>query len=246
MALRLGPTLAEARRECAIELNWGAQVSNTTASHPLIDRMLRKAYQRVQHEFPWAILYQSHIEPLITGQTQYEIPDGLRLGKIERLVLLDTDGREWAIQRGLDVAERSAWSRPDISPGIPLRYDLQDGGIVILPAPDATRYPSMRFDGYFTPQPPQMNGDRIPVDGEAVIGLAVAMLKAHVASPDAARAAQDAEVYLQRLRPAETVGASFRLGGPFSRKFCYSGGRYTPDQRLTGDGGWWVGWTPSL
>jgi hypothetical protein len=246
MALRLGPTLAEARRDCAVELNWGAQVSDSTAAHPIIDRMIRKAYQRVQLEFPWAILFQSHTEPLITGQMQYEIPDGLSLGKIERLVAIDTEGREWEIQRGLDVAERAAWGRTDATAGCPLRYDLQDGGIVLMPPPDATRWPTMRFDGYFTPLPPQENLDRIPVDGEAVIGLAVAMLKAHIGSPDAGRAAQDAEIYLQRLRPTEGTGAGFRLGGPFSRKFRYSGGRRTTDSQLIGDGGWWQGWTPSL
>lgn len=246
MALRLGPTLAEARRDCAVELNWGAQVSNTTASHPLIDRMIRKAYQRVLHEFPWAILFQSHTEALITGQAQYEVPDGLKMGRIERVVALDTEGREWEMQRGLDVAERAAWGRTDATPGAPLRYDLQDRGIVLLPPPDSTRWPSLRFDGYFTPPAPTANLDRIPVDGEAVVGLAVAMLKAHVAAPDAQRAAQDAEIYLQRLRPAESTGSSFRLGGPFSRKFRYSRGRNTVDNRNVGDGGWWVGWTPSL
>ena len=111
---------------------------------------------------------------------------------------------------------------------MPLRYEIVNQQLCILPLPDTEVYPYMLIEGYSRPPAPRHNDDLIPLDEEALIQKATVIGKLHFSHKDAGAAAAYMAEYIKRLRPMQSEGETIRIGGHFSRKFPYNQrrGRY--------------------
>ena len=247
MAFALPLTLLEARRSVAIRLNFGPQADAAEPMRELLNEFVRRAARELLLEADWVELRVHLAFDTVEAQHAYDFPDNLDLGRVEDIYVTDLNGREYALSAGVRDYERNQWEGqgdPEKA-SLPLRYEVINQDFMVYPAP-STDYPQLHFRGYLTPRPPKDDGDRIPVDHEALIQKATAIGKKHFGSADARQADMDLALYLNRLRPTESDGSGFRVGGRLSTKF-------KPSTRRTGSGGsqrwgqdgWWDGWTPA-
>lgn len=221
MAFPLPPTLEETRRAVAVRLNYGPQAAASPAMSDLLDEFIRQAAREVLLEAPWVELRQRLGVALQDGVERYEFPDNMEPGRLERVLVLDTEDREYELQAGIRPYERSdLGANPDYT-DLPLRYEIMDQDLVILPRPNTERYPMLVIEGYARPPEPHHSDDRVPVDKEALIQKATVIGKLHLGTKDAMVAAQNLRHYLERIRSMQSEGETIRVGGAFSRRFPY-------------------------
>lgn len=230
MAFAIPPTLAEVRKSTAILLNFGAQAAQAGSLRELLDEFIRQAARDVALEFPHAELRFREDIDLIDGQSIYDWPDNLDPGRLERVTVVTDSNKEYALRSDIQPHERSMWTQGDDPRSAPVRYEIINQDLNILPAPDTETYKTLRIEGYARDISPTHNDDKIPVDKQALILMSVAYGKAHFQHADALAAAQKAKEYIKRLRPMVSEGAVFRIGGHFSTKFPYR------QRRNSGDG----------
>lgn len=247
MAFALPLSLAEARRSVAVRLNFGPQADASPDMRALLDEFIRRAARELLLEADWVELDVELAFMTTPAQHVYDWPDNMDLGRVEAIFVVDSEGREHTLEAGLRDYERNQWdSKGEVDrAGLPLRYEVVNEELRIYPAP-SDQYPELHFRGYLTPRPPLKNEDRIPVDHEALLQKATAIGKKHFGMPDAMQADMDVALYLNRLRPTESDGSGFRIGGHFSQKFHQTSKRtgFRRDRRW-GQNGWWDGWTPA-
>jgi hypothetical protein len=227
MAHALPPTLAEVRQAVAVRLGFGPQAARSPAMKDVLDELIRRAARELILEAHWVELRIREDIATVDGGSEYDFPDNMEPGRLERIVVVGEDGSENELEAGIRPYEREQFTRGSDPKDLPLRYELVNGSVTILPAPDATRYPTLRIEGYSRPPDPQQNADRIPVDKEALIQWATSLGKAQFNKPDAGVAMAAVREYVKRLRPMQSDGESVQIGGHFSQKFRYAQGRRT-------------------
>ena len=221
MALPLPPTLSEVRQSVAVRLNFGTAAIQSAEQVALLDEWIRRAAREIELEAAWLHLKVEERVDLIADQTVYDIPDGFDLGALDEvgIVAVNDDGDEsfYPLANELRDYERTEYGQAEAS--LPLRMEVIDQQITILPKPDVERYPYLYVRGRKRVSPPRHHSDRIPLDAEALIQWTTAIGKAHLQHPDAMVTLDQARRYAERLRPRSTVPGSVRLGGHHSTKY---------------------------
>ncbi len=246
MAFLAPPTLAEVRRSVAVRLKMGAQAEQSPLLRDTIDEYIRRAARELLLEAHWVELRNIYKLPLINGNAWYDWPDNMDPGRLERIMVVAVNGGEYRLQSGIHPEERAAagpsdgnWqagefpdaegvftasgiAAADLPLAMPLRYEIVNQQLCVLPLPDSARYPHLLIEGFMRPVAPEHNDDPIPLDREAIIQKATVIGKFDFNKPDAAAAKVLFDEYIRRLRPTQSEGESIRIGGPFSRKFPYA------------------------
>jgi hypothetical protein len=220
-------------------MNFGPSAAQSEAQVSLIDEFIRRAARELELEAAWVALRGSEDIALINDQAVYDIPDGFDVGRIDGVCVVDSEGREIEMEPGVRSYEREQWSTAAAS--LPVRFEFQNQTLILYPAPDTERYPTLRIYGYRRAVVPVQAGDRIELDREALVQKATAIGKKHFSMPDAAIADTDCRIYLARIKPMQADGESIHIGGHFSRKFTNTTRRTTrnPDARF-----FYTNWTP--
>lgn len=219
MALVLAPTLAEVRRSVGIRLNFGPQGDTSPDMKNLLDEFIRRAARELILEAQWVELRIRYEVDLIDGQDVYDWPDNMDPGRLERLIVLSVEGHEYELKAGINPAERETMLSANDPRSLPLRYEVVNEDLKILPPPLTERYATLIIEGYTRGIPPTNDMDRIPVDQEALIQKATCIGKKHFGAPDAEIAERDFQSYLLRMRPMQSDNQDFRMGGKRSRQF---------------------------
>jgi hypothetical protein len=232
MAFTLPPTLMEVRAAVATRLNYGKQAARSPAMKDLLDEFIRRATREVLLEAHWVELRIRFATELIDGQDTYDFPDNMEPGRIERLIVVSKDGDEYEMQPDIQPCERAALTRrgDPAFKDLPVRYEIVNQEIKMVPPPDAERFPTLLIEGYLRPADPQQNDDRIPVDKEALVQWATALGKAHFERANELGVLQPVKEFLRRVRAVQSDSSTIQIGGHFSRKFPYR------QQRATGGG----------
>lgn len=237
MSFALPPTLMEVREAVAIRLNVGAQATVASSMRDLLDEFIRRASREVLLEAAWVELRVRLEMDLVDGVSLYEWPDNMDPGRLEGLSVVSqldgNDERVYELHAGIRAHEQEMWTG-DSAKGLPVRYEIINGDLRLLPAPDTENYQILRIEGYQRPPEPRTNTDRIPLDKEAVVQKAVAIGKQHFGHPDALLAANDFRLYVERMRPLQSDGEDMVLGGARSRKFSRTTLRRNPAWRESG------------
>lgn len=261
MAFIQPPRLADVRRSVAVRLKVGPQAEQSPTMRETLDELIRRASRELLLEAHWVELrFRSRLD-LIDGQGFYDWPDNLDPGRLEEVCVVSTSNDIVPLQRGLHPEERADFLRghatafveeqlPDQTGGysqtttgpewksMPLRYEIVNQQLLVLPLPDTERYPYLTLEGYSRPPSPRMNDDLIPVDEEALIQKATMLGKFEFNRPDAGAAKVMLDEYLRRLRPMQGEGETIRLGGHFSRKFRYNRRRGSHAEHLNHPNYW--------
>lgn len=221
MAFRLPPRLAEVREAVSIRIRYGKQGTRSPQLRDTIDEHIRSAVAEIMREAAWAELRVRGEIALVDGESEYDFPDNMDPGRLERLIVVSQSGREYQLQADIQSHEREDFTRGDDPRSLPLRYEIVNEAIQILPAPNADEYVTLVFEGYTMPPEPRHNDDRIPLDKEIVIRWATALMKMDLGKADGQVTMLAARNYLNTLRPTQTQGSQLQIGGHFSRKFLY-------------------------
>lgn len=255
MAFAQPPTLASIRRSVAIRLRMGAVAEQSPVLRDTVDEWIRRAVSELRLEAHWVEHRIRQRLDLLDGIAYYDWPDNMDPGRLEELIVVSKNGDEFPLKRGMHPEERTAFLRrygkvfheentPDTEgqyqtepssdtatqyKAMPLRYEIINEQVCLLPLPDSDEYPYLLIEGYMRPLAPRHNHDEIPLDEEAVIQRATVIGKYDRNHPDADRAKVMHDQYVARLRPMQSEGESIRIGGHFSSKFRYNRGRRTPD-----------------
>jgi hypothetical protein len=232
MAFVLPPTLAEVRAAVATRLSFGKQAARSPAMKDLLDEFIRRATREVVLEAHWVELRVRYENDFIDGQDTYDFPDNMEVGRLERLIVVSKDGDEYEMMPDIHPVERARLTSGTEPKDMPVRYEIVNQEIKVVPPPDAEQYPTLAIEGYTRPADPQNNDDRIPVDKEALIQWATALGKAHFQKTTEELTLRPVKDFLKRVRATQTDGSSVQIGGHFSRKF-----RYAQNRRLTREGG---------
>lgn len=238
MAFVLPPTLMEVREAVAVRLNFGPQAARSPAMRPLLDEFIRRAAAEVVLEAAWVELRIRYETDLVDGQDTYDFPDNMDPGRLERLIVRSKSGDEYELEADIQPHERAQFNRTATSKDMPLRYEIVNEEIVLIPRPDAVEYPTLLVEGYAKPAEPRANDDRIPVDKEALVQWATAIGKAHFGHKDASVSLQTVREYLRRVRATQTDSSSVQIGGHFSAKFRYRRGRRIGGASALGNNYW--------
>jgi len=228
MAFALPPTLSEVRRAVAIRLNRGAQAEQSPVYRDKLTQYVLQAVSELWSRYPWIISKVRFPVALIDGQSTYDWPDNMEVGRLERLIIVDKDGGESILDPDIRPYERANLTSGDNPSSLPLRYEIINQEIVMYPPPLAETYPTMLVEGFMTPAEPVNNDDRIPMNKEALLQWATAVGKADERKSDAVMSMANAVQFIDRLRTMQSDGSSIRIGGGFSQKFAYNSPRRTP------------------
>lgn len=224
MALQVAPTLAELRNSVAIRMNMGVQASTSTALHPVLDEYIRQAFNLLVREAEWTILEVVEEVTLIDKQQRYDIPDNMAVGNIDQITVQNIYNQEFPMASGVAYYERNAWridrGGDDVdNPGsIPMRWTVEDGDLVIYPAPDASQYTKLLIRGKATPREPHKDDDRAFIDKEAHITQAVIALKTHY-KMDASSDQQVLARHLRNIRSEQSDGEVTQIGPTRSQRY---------------------------
>jgi hypothetical protein len=218
------PTLATVRQAVAIRLNAGGQADADPTFRQLLDELIRRSVAEILREADWAELRERWDVALVNDQSIYDFPADLDPGRIECITIVDTNNAEFELKPGIAFYERDALAR--MSPTLPSRYEVANSELVILPAPEVAKYPTMRIEAYTRPAEVFNNSERVPVQREVVVQWAAALGKEHFGHPNWQQAKADAREYAKRLRPAQSDGETLQLGGRFA-----NAGRYRQRRR---------------
>lgn len=232
MAFVLPPTLAEVRASVATRLKYGKQAARSPAMKDLLDEFIRRATREVVLEAHWTELRIRYEADFIDGVDTYDFPDNMEPGRLERLIVVSVNGDEYEMMPDIHPVERARLNSGDDPKDMPVRYEIVNQEIKVVPPPDAEQYPTLAIEGYTRPPDPQNNDDRIPVDKEALIQWATALGKADFNKVSEELTLRPVIAYLKRVRAVQTDGSSIQIGGHFSRKF-----RYAQNRRVTREAG---------
>jgi len=224
MVLQVAPTLAELRNAVAIRMNMGVQASTSTALHPVLDEYIRQAFNLLVREANWVILEVVEEITLIDKQHKYDIPDNMAVGNINQITVQNIYNQEFPLASGVAYYERNAWridrgGDDQDNPGsIPMRWTVEDGDLVIYPAPDTTQYTKLLIRGEATPREPYKDDDRAYIDKEAHITQAVIALKTHY-KMDPTSDMQVLARHLRNIRSEQSDGETVQIGPTRSQRY---------------------------
>lgn len=258
MALSIAPRLSEVRRAVAVRCHMGPQAERSPGFRAELDEWVREAFHTIVNEADFLVLKVALETDLIHGQHAYDIPDGMKVGDIDQVLVRAApqstgNGKqvleEYPLMAGVREYERNAWAMPAPDPetgeqedrtGLPIRYEIIDQNFMVYPAPNTELYDTLIVRGYRMPPEPVHDDDRVEVDKEALIRLATAIGKSARRLPDAQDARARYETYVAKVRGNESEGETLRIGGGFSRKFPY----VRPRRNVGPDYSRYPFWTP--
>lgn len=246
MAFPIGATLAEVRQEVAIRLGMGGQVDQTTFANPLLDLWIAQALRELEVDSPWVIARSRLGITLQDGVAVYDLPDGYSVGSIEGIEVVDTSDPPvvYPVESGVRFYERSAYDS-STQKGLPLRWELVDQSIRLLPPPDTAQYPTMYVTGQLTLDEPKNDDDRITLDKLAVVLRAELLGREHFGLEVTPLMLERYASYVTNMRASVNgTRETFNLGG--NRSVLHN----RPKRRFQAknDNGslWWENYHPPL
>lgn len=240
MALPLNPRLVDVRSSVGIRLKYGPDADLSDDQRQVIDEYIRQAFRQLIVDAYWVELRVREEITLENGQSTYDFPDRMDPGRIEQLIVKDSDGGEMPLRAGIRSHEREQFTSGSSPESLPLRYEFVNQTITILPPPDTSKYPTLLIEGYERGVAPYADHDRIPVDEEAIIQMATVIGMKDMGHPDAQLRQADLDEFLKRLRPMQSDGESIQIGGHFSEKFRYKRARRIGDRRRDLGNNYWL------
>ncbi len=153
---------------------------NLNASYqPIVDYFIRDAHDFLFEKASWLRGRARHVQDITDGETDYDFPDDGMPGRIERVAVRNTSGREIDLQCATPGDARSAFSvNGDASN--PRYYEFRDGVIKVYPAGNGDPWSQLVIDYQRGPARLRADTDRPTVYGPAVVKLAVIKLKDHL------------------------------------------------------------------
>lgn len=212
MAFSAYSTLSEVRRSLALLLNLGTFAEQATETRQLLDEFIRQAVAFIDLEAPWVRRRARTDLALVTNQSVYDFPDNVRPGRLVELSIVNTNGNERALHPGVTAQERAYYRNVTASGALPTHWEIVDEQLNILPAPDATNYPTLRLTYYRAAVLPSSDDDELPLDGQAVLLYATHLGREHYLGGSGGKR-QEYEQYIQRLRPLEAQRDTIHMGG---------------------------------
>lgn len=241
MALPLPPTLVELRRSVAIRSGLATQNDSTLRYQAQVDEFINKAQRIIDLKASWARRNIRATFAATTGTTDYDIPNNSTLGAISRLAIQNADG----VEVELFYDNRPAYETLRlVDNGQPVVYRIIDEVIRVLPAVDATLWPTFIME-YQTAAATLVNdADRCSVDPEAIIQMATADIRKMLGLITPVEAAADmaaAFAYLndlqQELNPSRAWSmVSSAVDGPAYIRYGIPSGMGTSP--------YYAGWSP--
>jgi hypothetical protein len=226
MALPLASTFQDLRRRLAVRLELGKQAETNATVRDLLSEYLRTAFHLLVREADWAILVVRRTMSLTNAEHTYDVPDDIEVGGIHQISVLNTSNHEYPLQPGVSSYERSAYridrggETDTDQASLPLRWTVENGNLVIYPAPDTSTYPTLVIYGKARPRTPFENDDRANVDDEALLLGAEVVGKEAMGKSGARNAARMYERHLRNLRAAQSDGELVQIGPTRSRRYA--------------------------
>lgn len=236
MALSLTPTLVDTRQEVLTRAGYATSGNKAAAVAGLVDSLIRASHRELFVRMNWTMNQVRVSLPLITGEQRYDWPDDAEPGDIRTITVVHTNGAEYIVGMGLRTHERDS-SRTDgvVSEGRPVLATYVDKIIEFWPAPSAD-YVSATID-YSVGQPALVDdGERLVVDGEACIQLAVMKFKRHLGIEVPREDVATFERYLNDLSVRQSTGEGFQLGGHQSMRTAVQRVNRVAQSRFLGNG----------
>lgn len=240
MSLPLYPTLTEMVESVRIRSGAiGASLSGDQVS--FIKEALRQSQAELYFEAEWVRLHLQVQITLTEGLTDYDLPDGIEVGNLHRLMVYAPTGVPGQGQYIEVDNDDGTWvynayktnSRPKV-------YTIWDGGVIRLkPAPDAT-WTTLVIDYDSAQNPLVNNADRPSVDPEALIQRATIKVKKMFGIGDPSADEVQHEKYLQHVRHNQGPNESFRMASDAITGPDYW--KYT--NRAIGRTSWTTDWNP--
>lgn len=236
MSLSLTPTLSQIRKSVMIRAGVGAPGSANAAIQLMVDEFINASQYELYYKAEWIRLSKSSTFNFIAGISDYNVPDDCDIGNIHRLYMENSLGSFYEPKFDFLVDFRNAYK----TPSMPRFWQVQDGVIRFLPAPDATIWTICHLDYNVEITPLVNETDRPAVDGECLIQRAVIKIQAHLGiGRPTQESMQEHLDYLERLRvnqgpPQMFLTASRKIDGPayWDRARSIP---YTPDWNPPGD-----------
>lgn len=169
MVLPQQPTLVELRRSVAIRSGLATQNDSSLRYQAQADEFINKAQRIIDLKASWARRNIRATFAATTGTTDYDIPNNATLGAISRLAIQNADG----VEVELFYDNRPAYETLRlVDNGQPVVYRVIDEVIRVLPAVDATLWPTFIMEYQTAASTLVLDSDRCSVDAEAVIQFA--------------------------------------------------------------------------
>jgi hypothetical protein len=214
MSTALLPTLAEIRSSALDRCGLATEGNVPRNIQRILDEKIRSAQLQLYRLYPWLVNYVQREIPLITGTTQYDVPDDTETGNITFLCVRRLqDGWLFQMDAGIRPAEMNYVSQTPVAGAMPLRYDFREQAIIIAPTPDTTYYDALIANYYQTPGAFVEDSERAVVDGEALKMLSEILIKEHFGGMETDRLRADLGLYIDRVKVTQSNGEGFQMGG---------------------------------
>ncbi len=209
MTMSQGPTFATIIDEVLVNLGRSVQGNHSNSTRELAKSWIRRAHAVLYNEVDWIRLTKTTDIELTEDVAVYDVPDFVDPGKIDRILVLDEDDKEYELGWGIRPNERNAAQ----TSSQPLRIEIVDGAFRIAPAPAEEWATTLRIE-YQEAEPDFSDENtRIVVDTQALIMKATIYGLNHYQIPGLEMWVSELAKHLDNIRAKNSDGETIQLGG---------------------------------
>lgn len=209
MTLPLVPTLGEIRRSVATRCGLATSGNLLARSKDLLDQHIVAEQWALFRRASWCRTLQEYVIPLVTAQTDYDLLALTTPGCIHRIASKNADNKYFYLKYDdtLDL-----YNYPSTAASRPAYWQIINDQLRVLPATDATEWPSLLLTVTARPANLVNDDDRPVVDAEALIRAATILHKEYLGiGGDQSQARMDLKQYMLDLRSDSSPGRTFNI-----------------------------------